>query len=184
MPQHDDTNRIEDLISNLDALDEPRAAEAARALVQAVLELHRHGLRSLVETLRERDDGLALLEALARDEAVANLMLLHGLHPHDASIRIRRALDEIRTWLGARAVSIEVVSAEPERVCLRLAANGKGRKPRPDELRARIETIVYDHAPEVEAVEIEGLPLTEVQEVRFVRRRASAAPPSEPAVDG
>jgi len=182
--ERDDTHRIEQLISNLDALDDPRATDVARALVQAVLELHRHGLRRLVESLRERADGSAVLEALARDDAVSNLLLLHDLHPHDTSIRIGRALDGVRTWLGAQAVAVEIVSAEPERVYLRVAARGKGRKPTAEEIRQRIETIVYQHAPEVAAVEIEGLPLTEVHEVRFVRRKAAASRPQAPAVDG
>ena len=46
----------------------------------------------------ERDDG-TLADALAGDELVAHLLLLHGLHPVPLEARVRGALDEVRPYL-------------------------------------------------------------------------------------
>ena len=43
------------------------------------------------------DDVLA---ALADDELVASLLLVHGLHPDDLDERVERALDVVRPYLG------------------------------------------------------------------------------------
>jgi len=181
--QHEDTGRIEELIAALDALAEPRAAEVARALVEAVLVMHAHALKRLVDHLAATKEGRAVLEALAAEPAVSNVMLLHGVHPHDVATRIDRALGDLRAWLGPHKIAVHMVSAQRGRVCVRLEARGSGRKPKGTELRDRIETIVFEHAPEVEAVEIEGLPLAEIQAIRFMRRQA-VSPKSSASVEG
>jgi hypothetical protein len=84
----------------------------------------------------------------------------------------------VRTWLGARAVAVEIVSAEPSVVYLRLAraarAASRRRRGYP---RSASKRFVYRTHPKLRACEIEGLPLTEVHEVRFRRRKAAAARP-------
>ena len=47
-----------------------------------------------------RLDAVAL-DALAADELVSGLLLVHGLHPYDVTTRVARALDSVRPYLGS-----------------------------------------------------------------------------------
>ena len=67
---------VEALLDRLEALADPAAREAATATVQALLALYGEGLGRIVERV-----GPAQARALAEDELVAHLLLLHGLHP-------------------------------------------------------------------------------------------------------
>jgi hypothetical protein len=72
--------RVETLLEELDSLADSAAREKATELVAALLDVYGEGLSRIVAQVAERDDG-ALAEALAGDELVSHLLLLHGLHP-------------------------------------------------------------------------------------------------------
>ena len=90
-----------------------------------------------------------LVERVAADELVSHLLLLHGLHPVEARVRVERAAARVA---GAAA---EVVEVGPgvARVRLRRAAKGCGSSR--DALGSALEAAVRDAAPEIERVEIE-----------------------------
>ena len=69
----------------------PVARERAEELVRLVTDLYGAGLERLLEVLADagRLDE-ALLDALAADELVASLLLVHGLHPYDVGTRVAR----------------------------------------------------------------------------------------------
>ncbi len=89
------------------------------------------------------------MERVAADELVSHLLLLHGLHPVEARVRVERAAARVA---GAAA---EVVEVGPgvARVRLRRAAKGCGSSR--DALGSALEAAVRDAAPEIERVEIE-----------------------------
>ena len=68
------------------AADSAVAAQA-RELVQALLELHGATLERALEIVHEND--LTLVDKLADDPLVSNLLILHGLHPLDLEARVR-----------------------------------------------------------------------------------------------
>ena len=72
--------RVDSLLEELETLPDPLARQTATEVVEALLDLYGEGLARLVGYVAERDDG-ALAAALAGDELVAHLLLLHGLHP-------------------------------------------------------------------------------------------------------
>jgi hypothetical protein len=93
-------DRIEQLLE-ASAAAGPVARERAEELVRLVVELYGAGLERLLELAHDAgrlDD--ALLEALASDELVASLLLVHGLHPYGVHERVQRALDGARPALG------------------------------------------------------------------------------------
>jgi hypothetical protein len=122
------------------------ADERAVELAGALLELYGEALSRVMAA-----SGLVegLVERVAADELVAHLLLLHGLHPVEARVRVERAAARVA---GAAA---EVVEVGPgvARVRLRRAAKGCGSSR--DALGSALEVAVRDAAPEIERVEIE-----------------------------
>ena len=89
--------RIEELLDEVDAIADPRDRETANELVQALLDLYGEGLR---RTLARADS-----QALAEDDLISHLLLLHGLHPVPPEARVRAAFSD----LGANAGRVELV---------------------------------------------------------------------------
>jgi len=88
--------RIE-LLLEASAAAGPVARERAEELVRLVVELYGTGLERVLELAHEAgalDDDL--LGALAADELVSSLLLVHGLHPYGVEERVERALDGVR----------------------------------------------------------------------------------------
>jgi hypothetical protein len=79
--------RVEALVAELEAVRDEAVREKARALVQAVLDVHGEGLRRLL-ALAGPDSAARFAAA---DELVGSLLLLHDLHP-DVESAARAAL--------------------------------------------------------------------------------------------
>ena len=150
--------RLEAALEELEGLPDQAARAAAMAAVSALVDLYGEGLARIVARASNGGaDGLP--GSLAEDEVVAHLLLLHGLHPKDAETRVREALDEVRPQLESHGGEVELVGVEDGAVRVR-AQPGLGGCGAPDaeKARAAIEEAVLRAAPEVEGVEIEGLP--------------------------
>jgi hypothetical protein len=108
------------LLDGIERLEDARAREMVRGVVQALLDLHGAGLAPMVEALRKRVGDEAVLE-LSRDPAVAPLLLLHGLHPVDARVRAREALGALGPALHRMNASahLDEVEGAPLRVQVR-----------------------------------------------------------------
>ena len=152
--------RVQELIGALESLPDPAAAAPARELVQLVLELHGRGLARMLALIAEAEGGRVLLERLAIDEQVKGLLLLHGLHPEPLETRLHKAVERLRPHLAVIGVGVQAVLIAEGAVQLELswAGNG-GHGPAPvDALRREIEDAIFDAAPDVAGVGIEGLP--------------------------
>ena len=101
-----EVRRIEALIQVLEGLPDPTAREAAKELLQVVLDLHGKGLARILKLVSETGTaGQTLLDAMAKDDQVRGLLLLHGLPPDDAEVRVRQALDSIAAKPDAALLS-------------------------------------------------------------------------------
>ena len=142
--------RLEGLIAALDGLSDPRAREPARALLELVLDLHGLALARIAAMTVEAS-GPALLERLAADETVRAMLLLHGLHPEEAGVRIAKAL-------AALPVRVELLHCDARRARLLVHAADHADR---HALRAVIEAAIVEAAPELEEIVIEGLDVHE-----------------------
>src|SRR3984885_13329369 len=89
--------RVEALLAELRARSGPEAAGAAEELVTCLVRLYGAGLETIMRTVGDDSRLQALLIA---DPLVGSLLLVHDLHPLDASARIRRALGRLGTGAG------------------------------------------------------------------------------------
>jgi Fe-S cluster biogenesis protein NfuA len=150
--------RIEQILAELEQGPESPARSGARELVQLLLELHGDSLERLLEIVHEHgEEGQTLIDEMARDEDVSNLLLLHGLHPVDFETRVRQALDRVRPTLAAHGGNVELLDVSADRV-VRLLLKGScdGCPSSRHTLTTTIEEAVYSTAPETSAIEVEG----------------------------
>lgn len=91
---------IEDvLVETVQRTVDPSVRAATQELVEAILDLHGAGLDRMLEIVSGvADNGAAMMDRFIRDELVASVLLLHGLHPVDFDTRVRKAIET----LGAR----------------------------------------------------------------------------------
>jgi Fe-S cluster biogenesis protein NfuA/nitrite reductase/ring-hydroxylating ferredoxin subunit len=139
---------MEQLVARVEALLE-EVDESGEQLVQALLEMYGEGLRRILE----RADG----RALAEDELVSHLLLLHDLHPVPVEDRVREALESVRPYLESHGGDVELVGVEEGVVKLRLSGSCNGCPSSTMTLKLAIEDAIQKMAPEVERVEAEGV---------------------------
>ena len=150
--------RIETLIEEIERFADPAAKDRAREIVQALLEFHGAALANLVSLITKAGaPGRSILEAVARDDLAANLLLLHDLHPHDLPSRVSQALDRVRPQLHGHGGDVELLGVENGIVRLRMQGSCHGCPSSAATLRQTIETAIFDAAPDVAAIEVEGV---------------------------
>ena len=146
--------RIESLI-DASASAGPVARARAEELVRLIADLYGAGLERLLGLLHAHgaltDEVLA---AVAGDDLVSALLLVHGLHPDDAATRIERALDGIRPALAAHGAEVELVEVAAEAEArLRLVGGGDGCSA--SSVKQTIQSAVEAAAPEIASVRID-----------------------------
>jgi Fe-S cluster biogenesis protein NfuA len=96
-------------------------------------------------------------DACTRDEVVAGLLLLHGLHPLDMEARIRQALEQVRPFLRSHGGNVELIDVAAGVVRLRLVGSCDGCPSSAETMSQTIEEAILARAPDVMAVEVEGV---------------------------
>ena len=142
---------VERLLEEIETLPDPAARERCTEVVQALLELYGIGLERIVDEIAARDDG-ELAHALAGDELVAHLLLLHGLHPVPLEGRVLQALDEVRPYLESHGGNVELRAVDGSAVHLRLEGSCSGCPSSAMTLKLAIENAIRKAAPEIEDV--------------------------------
>jgi Fe-S cluster biogenesis protein NfuA/nitrite reductase/ring-hydroxylating ferredoxin subunit len=135
--------RLDGLLATLD----PPALDAVGGLV----EVYGEALGRITEALPAET-----VEALARDELVGHLLLVHDLGPQDLTTRISAALDEVRPYLASHGGGVELVGVVGATVRLRLEGHCNGCPSSTATLRMAVEDAIRAAAPEIEHVEADG----------------------------
>ncbi|HEX4189133.1 MAG TPA: NifU family protein [Solirubrobacteraceae bacterium] len=146
---------VEQLLEQLEQLADPAARAKATETVQALLDLYGAGLERIVEEVALRDDG-RIARALAEDELVSHLLLLHGLHPEPLEERVRGALEEVRPYLESHGGDVELLGLEGGVARLSLEGSCSGCPSSTMTLKLAIENAIGKAAPEIEEVLAEG----------------------------
>jgi Fe-S cluster biogenesis protein NfuA/nitrite reductase/ring-hydroxylating ferredoxin subunit len=132
------------------------ARERAEELVRLVADLYGAGLERLLTILHELghldDEALA---ALAADDLVAGLLLVHDLHPYDVTTRVEQALDNVRPYLGSHGGDVELLAVSDDVVRLRLLGSCDGCPSSSVTLKLAVEGAIEAAAPEITAIEVE-----------------------------
>ena len=193
-PQLSETGeRIEGLLGAL-ATHGPVAQQRAEDLVALVTNLYGAGLERLLEVLS--DSGRLdqqTLDALADDELVAGLLLVHGLHPYAVETRVARALDSVRPYLGSHGGDVELLGVDTDGVVrLRMLGSCDGCPSSSVTLQLAVEDAIQAAAPEVTSIEVDAsqsmsqgvIPVESLRVRLDLAQTASAGWVSLPELDG
>jgi len=133
------------------------ARERAEELVRLVADLYGAGLERVLEIMHERghlDDPT--LDALAGDDLVASLLLVHGLHPYGVEQRIEQALESVRPYLGSHGGDVELIEVTDDgTVRLRLLGSCDGCPSSSVTLKLAVEGAIEAAAPEIGTIEVQ-----------------------------
>lgn len=152
-------DKIEELVRRAEALSDPKARGVAVDLLQAVLDFHAAGLERIMEIAVDSGPaGDAIIERIAADELTGSMLLLHDLHPDDLETRIDRALRKLQDMFASLGATLSLVAIEPaiEPGTVRLQFDSS-RTWSGTPVRASVENAIFQAAPEIETVIIEGL---------------------------
>lgn len=181
-------DRIESLIE-ASAAAGPASRTRAEDLVACVSGLYGAGLGRVLEILDAAGHLDAdVLDALADDQLVSGLLLVHDLHPYDAGTRIRRALDTVRPYLGSHGGDVEFLGIDEAGVVrLRLLGSCDGCPSSSVTLQLAVEGAVEAAAPEMTRIEVDSGAASKAQPVGGViaidSLRARIDRPDEPSAN-
>ena len=128
------------------------ARERAEELVRLVADLYGAGLERVLTIVHEAgrlDDEV--LDALAGDDLVSSLLLVHDLHPYDVRTRVEQALQGVRPYLGSHGGDVELLEVTDDDVVrLRLLGSCDGCASSSVTLKLAVEGAIEAAAPEID----------------------------------
>lgn len=161
---------IEFMVHELENSADSAVSSKTRELLQAVMSLHGACLERMLEITRQTGAlGQTLIESFANDEKVRNLLLLYDLHPIALETRVQKAIDKIGPYLRSHGASAELLALdEAGAVRVRLEGNGAGCSSSAGGLKSALEQAIYDAAPDVTAIHVEGSFVEQKAAIAFV----------------
>jgi Fe-S cluster biogenesis protein NfuA len=149
--------KIEALVRKIESLADAEARASALELFQLVMDLHGASVERMMNIVFEAGEpGQAIIDRLGRDDLVGSLLLLYGLHPLDLEARVIQALDKLRPELRSHGAQVELLGVNNGVVRLRLEQSASGCGSSAQSLRVAVEEAIYDAAPDLTALEVEG----------------------------
>ncbi|HKP86063.1 MAG TPA: NifU family protein [Blastocatellia bacterium] len=149
--------KIEALVRKIEQLADPDARASAVELFKLVMDLHGAGLERMLDIAFEAGDaGRSVIDKFARDDLVGSLLLLYGLHPLDLETRVIEALDRIGPSVRSHGGKVELLGINDGVVRLRLEVSPGGCGSTSQTLKAAVEEAIYDAAPDIAGLEVEG----------------------------
>lgn len=150
--------KIEALVRVIESSADSNIRASAIELMQALMDLNSAGLERMMEiTFDSGDQGGEIIDSFARDDMVSNLLLLYGLHPLDMESRVLQALDKVRPYLRSHGGDVELLSITDGAVRLALQGSCDGCASSAMTLKLAIEEAIYEAAPDIIALEVEGV---------------------------
>ncbi len=162
MPRQSEFERrmaaVDELVQQVEAATDPASRAASQELVRALMEMHGAALERMLAVIgRNGAAGATIVDQLTRDELVASVLLLYDLHPVALETRVRGALDKTRPYLKSHGGNVELVGIdETGTVRLRMQGSCHGCPSSAVTLKLAIEQAIYEAAPDVSAILVDG----------------------------
>jgi len=151
--------RIERLLEELRGMAGRPALDRIDQLIRLIVELYGAGLARIVDALCLDASIEEIRKQLLKDELIASLLVLHGLHPKDLATRVSEALEQVRPYLGSHGGDVELLAIDEAAgsVKLRLDGSCDGCPFSMVTVKLAVEGAIKELAPEITRIEVEGL---------------------------
>lgn len=147
-------DKIEELVRQAENISDPSARRIATDLVRAVLDFHGTGLQRVLEVVAESESGPAIFDRIAADDLTSSMLLLHDLHPDELGTRLLRAIEKLEKVFRSVGARVSLIGVEAGTVRLQFDS---ARAWPGATVRDSIEKTIFQAAPEIDQVLIEGL---------------------------
>ncbi len=150
--------QVGELVAEIESISDPALRSAARQLMQTLMELHGAALdRSLEIIVGSGDPGMRIIDEMARDPLVGSVLVLHGLHPEDLETRVVKAVERLQAKLRREGSRVDLLAIEDGAVRVRVTPRENACASTSRTLRATVEDGIYEAAPDIASLAIEGL---------------------------
>lgn len=150
--------RLTGLVGELESIADPKARASARDLISLVMDLHGEAFERILEQMfAQGEAGERIIGQLASDPLVSSLLVLYGLHPDDLGTRATAAVARACKDLKSHGVSAELISADDGTVRVQATVAPGSCGSTTMTARKLLENAIYDAAPDLSSVVIEGL---------------------------
>src|SRR5580693_10038349 len=148
--------RVDTLVGELQQLSDPASWAMVEELLSTVLDLHGEALSRMLDVLGPRGEAATdqLLHAMAGDDLIRGVLLLHGLHPMDLRARVEGALESVRPYMRSHGGGVELIDIAGDTVRIRLEGHCQGCPSSMVTLKLAVEKAIYEAAPDVVAIEV------------------------------
>jgi Fe-S cluster biogenesis protein NfuA len=151
--------RINALVGKVNVLPDKVARTTALELLQEVMSMHSSVLDRMLNLMSQAGDpGLELIEKFTQDPLVSGLLVLYDLHPETLETRLARALDKARPYLRSHGGDVELTDFRDGVATVRLVGSCNGCAGSTATMKTTVEQAIYEAAPEVVSVIVDGAP--------------------------
>jgi Fe-S cluster biogenesis protein NfuA/nitrite reductase/ring-hydroxylating ferredoxin subunit len=149
---------VQELQERLDASEDTATRALAEELISAIVQVYGSGLERILERLNEAGaEGEALALALADDQFLSTLLLIHDLHPVPLETRVQRALDSVRPYMESHGGNVEFLSLSDGVARIHLRGSCSDCSASSVTLELAIKQALEEAAPDLEGLEVEGV---------------------------
>lgn len=151
--------RLEELLSSVEEIADPRARDHVEQVMSTLLEMYGVGMERILAIVdSSAQAGEHIKREMASDGVVASLMLIHGLYPVPLAERVEEALAEVRPLLATHQGDVELLEVSDEGVArLRLLGSCDGCPASALTLESLIREALEAAAPDLEGLEVLGV---------------------------
>jgi Fe-S cluster biogenesis protein NfuA len=154
----EDMQQIGALVQEIESIADPAARAATKSLVQSLMDLHGAALEKVLDIVAEAGEpGMNIIDRLGRDSLVSSLLILYGLHPEDIETRVVKAVDKVRPQLRKQGCELELIEVIDGAIRLRVETGSHTCGSTAKTVQATLEGAMYDAAPDLTSLAIEGL---------------------------
>ncbi|MGH9717863.1 MAG: NifU family protein [Candidatus Acidiferrales bacterium] len=149
---------IDQFVQHIEEISDPEVQDLFKQLVQSLMDFHGAGIERMLEIVHETgDSGAKLIDEFGRDERIRNLLLLYGLHPVDLQTRVAEAVEKTSPYIRSHGAEVRLVQiSETGAVTLRLEGTSQSCSSSSATLQSVVEKAIYEAAPDVTEIIVEG----------------------------
>jgi Fe-S cluster biogenesis protein NfuA/nitrite reductase/ring-hydroxylating ferredoxin subunit len=161
---------IEALLQRIEKANDPAMSAMAKDLVQRLMQFHGESIERMLEIIHQDAPGKStIIDTLGQDPLVCSLLLLYGLHPDGLEARVQQALEKTRPYLKSHGGNVSLIGVDDAgAVTLRLEGSCHGCASSSATLKLAVEEAIYEAAPDVTAIHVEGAVEEPSRSIAFV----------------